>query len=70
MRFLKVQYIYIYLYTHINFKCEDSGSENFADHTKSYACSPDTDTLIYKLQSTSDKPNFTLMSIFYSYVPR
>ena len=52
------------------FKCEDSGIENFADHTKSCACSPDTDTVIYKLQSTSDKPNFTLMSIFYSCVPR
>ena len=52
------------------FKCEDSSIENFADHTKSCACSPDTDTAIYKLQSTSDKPNFTLMSIFYSCVPR
>ena len=33
---------------------EDSHIENYADDTTLYICSPDTDTVISKLQSTPD----------------
>ena len=36
-------------------KSEDSDIENYADDTTPYTCGPDTDTVISKFQSTSDK---------------
>ena len=37
------------------YEYEDSDIENYTDDTTSYTCAPDTDTVIYKLQSASDK---------------